>query len=39
MMGYGYGWMGGGGFGLINELVWLVVGILLIIWLWKNITK
>ncbi len=38
-MGFGYG----GGFGpllsLLSSIVWLVAGILLIIWLWKQISK
>lgn len=44
MMDYGY-WpmMGGGGFvgalALLTWLVWLVVGALLIIWLWKKINN
>lgn len=35
MMGY---W-GGGLFGTLNELVWLAVGVLLIIWLLKQLKK
>jgi len=30
---------GGGGFGVLSELVWLVVGVLLIVWLWRQIKK
>ncbi len=38
--GYGYGMMGfGGGFMLITWIVWLTVGILAAIWLWKQINK
>ncbi len=38
--GYGYGMMGfGGGFMLITWAVWLIVGILAAIWLWKQINK
>jgi len=33
MMNYGGGW----GFGILSELVWLIVGVLLIVWLWKHI--
>lgn len=47
MMGYGYGFgsmMGGGGsvvglLGLITWLIWLAVGILLVVWLWKKINQ
>ncbi|QQG42511.1 MAG: hypothetical protein HYW15_03330 [Candidatus Giovannonibacteria bacterium] len=46
MMGYGYGFgsmMGGGGlfgfFGVLTWLVWLAVGILLAVWLWKKINQ
>ena len=36
MMGYGSSsW----GFGAISEIVWLAVGILLIVWLWKQINS
>ena len=35
MMGWGGGY--GGAFGWISELVWLVAGIMLIVWLWKQI--
>jgi hypothetical protein len=39
MMGYGF--MGGWGFGgllsSLNELVWLAVGILLVVWLWRQV--
>lgn len=43
MMGYGnFGpmWGGGGVFGLLftlTWLVWLAVGVLLVVWLWKKI--
>lgn len=41
MMGYGYGgMMGGGGFGALGFITWLVVMadlILLGVWLWKKI--
>jgi hypothetical protein len=30
---------GGGIFGFLNELVWLIVGVLLIIWLWHQIKR
>lgn len=42
---YGYGMMGGGGYGGVGILsvmmwsVWLVVGILAAVWLWRNINK
>ena len=35
MMGWGGGY--GGAFGWVSELVWLIVGIMLIVWLWKQI--
>lgn len=35
-MGWGYG---GGLLGLANELVWLAVGVLLIMWLWGKIKQ
>lgn len=37
MMGWGGGY--GGAFGAVSELVWLVAGVLLIVWLWKQIQK
>jgi len=30
---------GGGLFGLASDLVWLAVGILLVIWLWRQVKK
>lgn len=40
---YGYGMMGGYGYGGILPIVmfsvWLVVGILAIVWLWQHINK
>ena len=33
LIGGGYG----GVFSLVNEVVWLAAGILLVIWLWKQI--
>ncbi|HEY4499549.1 MAG TPA: hypothetical protein VJH70_00235 [Candidatus Paceibacterota bacterium] len=44
-MNYGYGsdqMMGGGWLGttaIFTWLVWLVAGVLLIVWLWQNIKK
>ena len=42
MMNFG-GQMGLGGygsaFGSLNEYVWLVAGVLLIVWLWKQLGK
>ena len=39
----GYGPMGSWGFGgllgQVNEIVWLVVGVLLAIWLWGQVKK
>ncbi len=38
--GYKYGMMGyGGGLMLLTWLVWLIVGILTAVWLWKQISK
>lgn len=42
MMGYSFGpmWGGGGVFGLLAALTWLVwlaVGVLLVVWLWKKV--
>ena len=38
-----YGPMGGWGFGgllgIVNEIVWLAVGILLVMWLWEQVKK
>jgi hypothetical protein len=43
MMNYGWGgMMGGGSWGWLlglTWLVWLAVGILLVVWLWKQIQK
>lgn len=33
------GWGFGGLLGSLNELVWLVAGILLIVWLWGQVRK
>ncbi|MEX0877711.1 MAG: hypothetical protein WDZ40_02485 [Candidatus Spechtbacterales bacterium] len=41
-MGNGVGMMGGGVFGffaLLTWLVWLVVGILAVVWLWQDINR
>jgi hypothetical protein len=36
----GYGFMGAGNLlGQVNELVWLVVGVLAIVWLWGQVKK
>lgn len=35
MMGYG----GGNLLGFANEIVWLAVGVLLVIWLWGQVKK
>jgi len=35
-----YGFMGGGNLlGQVNEIVWLVVGVLAIVWLWGQVKK
>lgn len=40
MMGFGYGGMGiMGTIVSLNGIVWLIVGILLIVWLWKQVGK
>jgi|GEM_PF-3556666 len=43
MMGYGnpMGWAGGYGnsLGVLSQIVWLIAGILLAVWLWKQIQK
>jgi len=40
MMNYGpMGWGYGGLLSSANEIVWLIVGILLIVWLWSQVKK
>jgi len=36
MMGYGNGLES---FGFISEIVWLLVGILLVVWLWRQLNN
>ena len=33
------GWGFSGLFGFVNEIVWLIVGILLIMWLWEKVKR
>jgi uncharacterized membrane protein YhhN len=41
MMNYGFmgSWGYGGLLSSVNEVVWLIVGILLIVWLWNQVKK
>ena len=36
MMGWGFS---GGLFGLASDVVWLAVGVLLVVWLWRQVNK